>query len=373
MNILLIHYGEVDDYPPIKSLITALLELGQEVTIATYDKRNYLKKLLKRTEFRFIDLEDAGEQRGIIGHLVKRTNLRNMLRSEIVKHDIVWTTTFWTAILFRKELMNNDHHVLQMMELQEQRRLFNLRRLVLGDSIKGEIASCARRAWKVVFPEYNRAHIAKAWWGLKNVPIILPNKPYISESSSIPDEVKVICERVQELSKEKKVILYQGYFSAERRLDGLAQAVRQLGEDYCLCIMGGDNDERKRLCEAYPDVIYLGFISAPYHLEVTKLAYLGVLTYFPQKGEELNAIFCAPNKLFEYAYCGLPMIGNDIPGLSLPFEKYGIGVCFKSETPEDISDAVLTAEKEYDKKKENCKDYYESVDFKKLVSEIIEV
>ena len=165
---------------------------------------------------------------------------------------------------------------------------------------------------------------------------------------------------------------YQGYFSAERRLDELAEAVTLLGDDYTLCIMGADNDERKRLCKKYPNISYLGFISAPDHLRVTELAYIGVLTYYPQKGEELNGLFCAPNKLFEYAYCDLPMVGNDIPGLSLPFEKYGIGVCYKDNTPQAICSAIREVENSYATFKNNCIGYYNSVDVKQIIQEIIE-
>ncbi len=370
MRILLIHYGEVDDYPPIKSFINATLELGCDLTIASYDKRNYIKRIQTNQEVKLINFSEAREYRGIIGHYVKRGRLRKIISNSIPHYDVIWTTTFWTAILFRKELKKANKHVLQLMELQENRRLYNIRRIYLGDTLSGSIGECARHAWKVVMPEYNRAHIAKAWWNLRETPIILPNKPYITSSSFIPEYVAKVCQDAKNLNK--KIVLYQGYFSAERRLDELAEAVTLLGDDYKLCIMGVDNDERKRLCKKYPNISYLGFISAPDHLRVTELAYIGVLTYYPQKGEELNGLFCAPNKLFEYAYCNLPMIGNDIPGLSLPFEKYGIGVCYKDNTPQAICSAIREVENNYVTFKNNCIGYYNSVDVKQIIREIIE-
>lgn len=49
------------------------------------------------------------------------------------------------------------------------------------------IENLARRASRVVVPEYNRAHIQQAYWNLPRLPKVLPNKPY--PDSSINDIV----------------------------------------------------------------------------------------------------------------------------------------------------------------------------------------
>lgn len=93
-------------------------------------------------------------------------------------------------------------------------------------------------------------------------------------------------------------------------------------------IMGEDTQLRKQICEQCPNVVYIPFIQPPYHLLATQYADIGVLTYVSSK-RDLNALHCAPNKLFEYSVWGLPMIGNNIPRLAYPFEKYNIGVYYE--------------------------------------------
>ncbi|SET58884.1 Glycosyltransferase involved in cell wall bisynthesis [[Clostridium] aminophilum] len=378
MKVLIVHYGDVDDFPPVKSLINAVLELGHKVTVGCCDRNGYILELGKSKDIRLIDFGRYHEKTGIINHVVKPFRLRQWIEAAVSEADLTWSTTFWTGILFRKAFSASSRHVMQLMELQENSEWYNLKRLYLGDSIRGTIGECARRSWKVVVPEYNRAHIVKAWWNLEETPTVLPNKPYFPHNSAadriLPEKISSeVQEKIDFVRfQKKKIVLYQGVFWAERNLNVLAEAIEQLGDEYVLCIMGRDNAERQRLCRDHPGIVYLGYISAPCHLEITKYAHIGVLTYYPQKSQELNALYCAPNKLFEYAYCQIPMIGNDIPGLSYPFEKYGIGKCSRRHNAKDICDTIRAIEEHYDEMKRNCMEYYNSVDFKAAVADILQ-
>lgn len=77
----------------------------------------------------------------------------------------------------------------------------------------------------------------------------------------------------------------------------------------------------------------LPYITAPYHLEVTSHAFIGILIYAPVYGtftSPLNSIYCAPNKLYEFSHFGIPMIGNNIPGLNtlLKVTKWAVACHF---------------------------------------------
>ena len=43
-----------------------------------------------------------------------------------------------------------------------------------------------------------------------------------------------------------------------------------------------------------------------------------------------------PNKLFEYAFAGLPVIASDFPDIKFLVEKYDLGVCCDSGSIKDI-------------------------------------
>ena len=160
----------------------------------------------------------------------------------------------------------------------------------------------------------------------------------------------------------------------ERKLEEFAQAVNSLGDEYAFCIMGSDTQERKQLCEKYPEIIYVPFITPPFHLLITQIAFIGVLTYFPTADDlagKLNVVYCAPNKIYEYAYSGLPMIGNNIPGLSGPFEKYHIGKCFEKLDSVVIAEAIKEIEKDYEKMKLSCEKFYNDIDMKAIVRDVL--
>ena len=57
----------------------------------------------------------------------------------------------------------------------------------------------AEKAYKVVVAEYNRAHIQKAWWSLKRLPEIWPNKlvdDYI-EINEVPEDVQIVLDKLK--------------------------------------------------------------------------------------------------------------------------------------------------------------------------------
>ena len=93
------------------------------------------------------------------------------------------------------------------------------------------------------------------------------------------------------------------------------------------------------------------YISAPYHLEVTSHAYVGILIYTPVYGtftSPLNSIYCAPNKIYEFSQFGIPMIGNDIPGLRYTIEYNKMGVCVPQMNTESFFDAIQKIAENYD-------------------------
>lgn len=379
MKILVVHNKEINHYPPVKSLVDILLDLGHTVTIICYDRYGYAKEkgnnsinceVISLDEFkkkgRFSRLENV--------FLMKRKVQRRV--SELMNTcDLIWTTTDSTVSLLGKDLFKYKKHIMQLMELVADTSIFYYEifyKLGLNKKFTVHLDRYAKKAKCVVVPEINRAHILKAMWGLDNLPYVLPNKPYRIMLDNPDSSVLEIVEKLK--NSGKKILLYQGVFLKERKLEEFAEAARMLGSEYVFCILGRDTEERRKLCAKYPDITYIPFITPPYHLLITQISHIGILTYYPTADNlpgKLNVVYCAPNKIYEYAYSGLPMVGNNIPGLSQPFEKYNIGKCFDELSAVSIAKAIVEIEKEYNLISKNCKLFYDEVDMKKIVDNIV--
>ena len=74
---------------------------------------------------------------------------------------------------------------------------------------------------------------------MDKVPYILPNKPYngnVQIAQSLPFSIQEIISKY----RNKKIILYQGVFIPERRVDYFVRAVNSLPDDYILFFDGGE-------------------------------------------------------------------------------------------------------------------------------------
>ena len=297
-----------------------------------------------------------------------RKRMRALVEKCMKKHDIIWTANDAT-VRELGDILLKYKHVMQLMELIEFIPAFPKINFLRINAKK-----YAQHAWKVVVPETNRAYIQKTWWELETLPTVLPNKPYHLEEPEITSKSS---EYIKKLSEEKRrVLLYQGVFMEDRNLEAYARATGVLKDKYCMYIMGEDSDYRKKLCKKFPHIEYIPFIAPPDHLAVTKHADVGITPYVAKhlKGSNhsvLNAMYCAPNKIYEYAAYGLPMIGSDVLGLKEPFVKYNIGVTCKGDNVEEIVEKLKYIDDNYDEMSKNCAAFYNDIDLDKIVHDIL--
>lgn len=368
MRILVVHSDDIRRFPPVRNLLECLLKNKHEVTIITKDENATLQKW-KYNNLKVELLKSYTSQNKYAITKVYFEN-RNFLRKKVSElmnqHDIIWTTTDIAVREIGEQLLNYMH-IMQLMELIET---------IPGNTylkfIKFDITKYARNAISVIVPEINRAYITKTWWKLDKTPIILPNKPYSLSIPDIPEDIKPYIEMMEK--ETRKIVLYQGVFYKDRNLKPVAKAINELKETYCMYVMGRDSDIRKELCEEYPEVKYIPFFDPPYHLLITQRANVGLLPYVPSNSYHfsvLNALYCAPNKIFEYAAFGLPMIGSDVPGLLIPFKMYNMGFCYKEGSAEEIKSLLNEINDNYDVMSESSKKYYSSVDFDEIVDSIL--
>ncbi len=373
-RVVVVHLNNILLCPPVIQLVDNLLSNGHVVYLVSSHITELPERLLGHPCLQYTDIPRPNGNS--LTDKLCRWKIRSKISKATVKRymekgDILWTTTD-LCVRTLGRLVFGYRHVMQLMELEEWYPMFGNTRW-----LRFPIGKYAKRAWKTVVPEVNRAYIQKTWWNLDRTPCVLPNKPYRLDPGEVSQDMQAALDKIK--NEKRKVIIFLGLFSMDRRLDEFANAVERLGDEYCLYMVGKPIDKYKkefaRLLKSCPSIQYLGYYPAPKHLLFLKYAHIGLLPYIPFVTmvcrSPLNALYCAPNKIFEYAGYGIPMIGTDVMGLRLPFEQYRIGVCCKQLTADAIGEAISEIEKNYDEMSANCKRFYDSVDLDQIVEKIL--
>lgn len=376
-KVVMVHYGNVPLCPPVINACEALVNNQIRTHLIGGETKKVPAILLENPLFSYSDLGDFRTSSSYKEKLRKRKYIYGKMRMEFSRRmkqgDILWTTNEATVMYLNKLIKPyQNHHVLQLMELIDYCPVSYKFPL-----LKFPIDEYARNAWKTVVPEINRAYIQKIQWRQERTPYVLPNKSYYLDPGQISPETEKALAEVRKESR--KIIFYMGIFSPDRDMDSCIKAIDALGDEYCLVAIGRISEVMREKAEYIinntPNFKYLGFFNPPNHLHFLKYAHIGLTPYRPsydiKYASPLNSLYCAPNKIFEYAGYGIPMIGTDVLGLRTPFEQYDIGVCCKDLSVDSIVKAVKKIESQYENMRDNCYKFYESVNIDHIIKEII--
>ncbi|MBK2026288.1 glycosyltransferase [Francisella philomiragia] len=133
------------------------------------------------------------------------------------------------------------------------------------------------------------------------------------------------------ISNKSKILIYQGGFSKDRGNDIMLELFKQRsGDDVVMVFMGMTYDkvfldEIISAAEVYDNIYYLPAVPFNEILDYTSSADFGVSMI---KDNCLNHRFCLPNKFFEYAMAGLPVISSGSIEMKAMIDKYQMGVYF---------------------------------------------
>ena len=228
--------------------------------------------------------------------------------------------------------------------------------------------------------EKNRARIAQEYYGLKERPMVIPNKPIFhprTRNMPVPDFVQRVLDQIG----DRPIFLYQGIWGKSRMdVAVILETIAKHRPNYCVLSMPATPEIEARFAP-YPNAFTLPRIPAPGHLAVTSHATVGVAVYrLPPEGydqrpynlEILNEAYCAPNKIYEYAGFGVPTLGNKVPGLKDSVEAAGAGLCV------DITEgAILSAAdrlvKEIESYRAKAIAFYEQTDTVRQVFDVLSV
>ena len=378
-RIVIITENNLVKYPPMQSLLQILIEFGKKVCFVGYCSDAETQKRFEYLGVSFCKLYcEYGRNIAsrLINNILYRRRLQDILHDLRVTSNDLIIYDYTDAIYYTHDLISSHRFIVLFYEFINPHRSWKYKLLYSSYNIK----TLLQNSVGVIHCEYNRAQITKGLYDLKKLPYVLPNKPYIDDSlliQDIPDSISCMVTEFKHKIVGKKVILYQGVFlSNERRLEEFCQAIELLPEDFILVSMGSGSDYYDYLKDKYESerIIFLPFINPPYHLLITQLASIGVLSYFPLDrtfSGVINPLYCAPNKIFEYSKYSIPMVSNDIPGLRNIFDKYQCGKVISDPfSPNQIKDAILDLTNQYQNYANGALEYYNSVDIKSIIKNI---
>ena len=362
-TILFLFNREVTYLPPFMAILDSLCD-EYSLKVISYEKtegREHLEQQYAGKDVSFLGREVQSGDKSVTARAKRRISralhISTAFHKEAVRlmdatpHDLLWVIHEETAFEFRKALAGKKY-LLSFYELNDNRREF-----------LEQLKPVAQNALEVMVPEYNRACILRVWMKLAKTPTVIPNKPLNHpRKRNIPNSY-------QEVLEGKKIVLYQGYINRNRNLDKVCEAMKDM-PGYCLVLMGkGSASYINELKQKYPQIIHISFIAPPEHLYVTSWAHIAIVKY---DFVVLNAIFCAPNKTWEYTGFGIPVLCHDIPGLQYTIGVNKAGICTDLEDTECIKAAITEMESKYEEYSQNAVKYYESFDVRKTLNKIVD-
>lgn len=162
------------------------------------------------------------------------------------------------------------------------------------------------------------------------------------------------------LRNNEIILLYQGVILPGRGLNIIFNIMDQLLN--CVLIILGDGiyEEKCRQIvreKNLPDkVFFFGKVTQNELLKYTSGADIGLALI---ENLSLSYYYALPNKMFEYIYCGLPVIASNLPQMKAVIEKYNVGLCVNVEDSNEIKRVInmVASDDNYRKRlSANCKE-----------------
>jgi len=176
-------------------------------------------------------------------------------------------------------------------------------------------------------------------WYQKEYPIRRPFVVMNSPRRTMPGNSDKF-RKILGIPAHKLIFLYQGGLTRGRGVKALLEAFKiRTNDDAVLVLMGygellADVVEASRHCER---IFFCQAVSPDVLLDWTSSADIGVSLIEPSC---LSYLYCMPNKLFEYAMAGLPVMVSQTKDMAEFVERWDIGVVLSDVTPSGINQSI---------------------------------
>jgi len=180
-------------------------------------------------------------------------------------------------------------------------------------------------------------------YGLKEV-LLLRNTPLLS---SLKTTNKKLRETLK-IDVDTKVLIYTGSVTFNRGLDVVLKALVHL-QDYVLVTVGPWNERVKNEleCSAIELKVKGRFFmhNKVSPQELISLISGGDIAVIPIRDACLSYRYCMPNKLFEAAFAGLPIVASDLPDMKEFIVDNDLGFTFENDNEDSLINAIKNIER----------------------------
>lgn len=282
---------------------------------------------------------------------VRTVRLPKGLGSRFTEHVVFWFHIIRGALRSRPEVIYVHDHYLALAGVMSAR--FVGAKLVYDAHELAIPENGGHRAWQdkakylfdrlavrfadlIVTTSIERAEIMREHYLLAETPLVIPN------FLETPVSVQNIGSPLQaDRHSISALYVYEGHITIERKLDLFVKAMERLPDDHHLLIVGdgphlGDLEQLAVEREVASRVHFTGRVSREQVHALLPGCDVGLISY---SWEGLNNLYCSPNKIFEYAAAGLPVVSSSQPPLRAMIETFGVGRLFPQ-----VADAVDVAE-----------------------------
>jgi glycosyltransferase involved in cell wall biosynthesis len=364
MRLIFVLKSKIEDLPPLVTALFALSELGIKLILITDYCFPETEQLLKNNGVDVYIIQSSKIIHGknivekFYSWLAFRWKAWKTIQAIHRQSDILWIGSASTALALGTKLFFYKY-ILHIHELYDTLPRY-----------KNGLKKYAQCSLGIVVPDMSRAAIFRVWWKLNKTPFIIPNKPFFHPKTRKLDISDNNIKKQIDAIGDIPIILYQGHIENGRTLDVLAKAIHNNKLPVKLVLMGIDYahfvEHLRKLC---PDLIYIGFVFPPRHLEITSHATIGIIQY---NFSCLNHVFCAPNKIWEYAGFGIPALVADLPALHYYYDRYNAGICCNFDSEINISHAIQEILKQKSNYFQGAINLFESINIKQLYKDFLE-
>lgn len=356
-TILMVYPGAIEQLPPLVTVSTAMSAQQNKVYIACASVHEDMEKLLIKNNVFILKMLEKSQ--GRFRSKIKRIYHRlifiwHLARCVLkVKPRVIW--------YHGMEAMDYHYIMKCFLFFVSYDVISQAHEMNETNPIKNIIPYSVFRKSKIVLvPEINRLWMIKIGSKSSAKFILIPNIPSEVLIPSGKSITKKIFRENNGLPTCEEYLIYQGIIQPDRCLENLIDAFKIISDDKLGLIILGDelniNCKKALIKRAITDkrIVFLDHINPPKHLLITKGCLAGILLY---KDNSLNNIYCAPNKIYEYAVCGLPMLLPNYPGMEFINEKYNLGITCNPQSIKSIKEAIVLLSKNKKNYKKNLRKF----------------
>lgn len=334
MKTELITISSFQGLPPVKNFFEIFINNGEtfviQNTIDNFD--NFLLKATKHKTINEFKSSQNFNSQNIFNKILKYIIVSKYIIIQSVKIKIKSTErniytidlfSLYISIIFKQKKDKIIYHQFEIIEPNSLNKTDKIIFILLQKKIS--------KIDLIIIPEINRSMYFQK---------IFPNCE-MSQIMVIPNTNNNIIPKYTKNKNKKFRITHVGSVGIDHHINSLLNGFVTLPiSKFELLFVGILDNEVKKIINNYklPNVKIIDQVKQKELDEIYKNTDVGIILY---KDVGLNYKFCAPNKLYEYWSFGIPVIGDNLPGLNSLLFETEMCKLVDMKNSHEISSAIL--------------------------------